>query len=174
MSFASVVCSEWACFKGSLICFFYLALELRYGRVADAVRRNHLLKRMLKAIHLDAATRSTSRGQSASPRSGRNTVYMLVMRLNHLLIIAALCCIVGCNSSAAKSTRGEKRAVKLLNVSYDPTRELYADFNKVFPSTGWKKRAGRRDCDVAWRLRSANPGRDRRAEGRRRDSSDRV
>jgi len=31
--------------------------------------------------------------------------------------------------------------VTLLNVSYDPTRELYQDFNKVF-AEHWKKTAG--------------------------------
>lgn len=33
------------------------------------------------------------------------------------------------------------REVQLLNVSYDPTRELYADFNKAF-SAHWKARTG--------------------------------
>ncbi len=32
-------------------------------------------------------------------------------------------------------------AVELLNVSYDPTRELYQDFNKAF-ATCWKKKSG--------------------------------
>jgi sulfate transport system substrate-binding protein len=32
-------------------------------------------------------------------------------------------------------------AVELLNVSYDPTRELYSEFNKAF-STHWKKQTG--------------------------------
>jgi sulfate transport system substrate-binding protein len=32
-------------------------------------------------------------------------------------------------------------AVELLNVSYDPTRELYQDFNKAF-ATYWKKKSG--------------------------------
>jgi ABC-type sulfate transport system substrate-binding protein len=41
----------------------------------------------------------------------------------------------------------------LLNVSYDPTRELYADFNKAF---------------VAWRLGLAGARGDRRPAGRHR------
>src|SRR4051812_12243543 len=32
-------------------------------------------------------------------------------------------------------------SLKLLNVSYDPTRELYADYNKAF-SAYWKTKAG--------------------------------
>ena len=37
------------------------------------------------------------------------------------------------------STQG--KAVSLLNVSYDPTRELYDDYNKVFADY-WKKKTG--------------------------------
>jgi len=32
-------------------------------------------------------------------------------------------------------------AVELLNVSYDPTRELYTEFNKAF-ADHWKKQTG--------------------------------
>ncbi|MBY0445321.1 MAG: substrate-binding domain-containing protein, partial [Burkholderiales bacterium] len=32
-------------------------------------------------------------------------------------------------------------SVELLNVSYDPTRELYQDYNKAFASY-WKKKTG--------------------------------
>ena len=47
---------------------------------------------------------------------------------------------------AAKGTTGEKTpatrgAVTLLNVSYDPTRELYKDFNEAF-ARSWKARTG--------------------------------
>jgi len=52
--------------------------------------------------------------------------------LSHLLLLAALCCFAGCGSSTANSTSGTKPAVKITNVSYDPTRELYAEFNKEF------------------------------------------
>ena len=39
------------------------------------------------------------------------------------------------------SAGGNKEAVKLLNVSYDPTRELYRDFNAVFAKS-WQEKTG--------------------------------
>jgi sulfate/thiosulfate transport system substrate-binding protein len=47
--------------------------------------------------------------------------------------LAALCVGIGSTASAAEVT--------LLNVSYDPTRELYVDFNKAFAEY-WKKKTG--------------------------------
>ncbi len=41
----------------------------------------------------------------------------------------------------ASPPAGAQRAVQLLNVSYDPTRELYADFNKAF-AAHWKAKTG--------------------------------
>jgi sulfate/thiosulfate-binding protein len=49
-----------------------------------------------------------------------------------LLLLALLLGLGGCNSSQVKSADGAKPAVKITNVSYDPTRELYAEFNKEF------------------------------------------
>ncbi|MEK4179990.1 sulfate ABC transporter substrate-binding protein [Aeribacillus sp. FSL K6-1121] len=45
------------------------------------------------------------------------------------------------NESASSSSEGDKKAVELLNVSYDPTRELYQDFNKAFANY-WKEKSG--------------------------------
>ena len=55
--------------------------------------------------------------------------------LSAFLIVSAFG-LAGCASSTT-STGGKK----LLNVSYDPTRELYEDFNKVF-AAHWKKTKG--------------------------------
>ena len=52
--------------------------------------------------------------------------------ISRLLLLAALCGLAGCGASTANSTGSHKPAVKLTNVSYDPTRELYAEFNKEF------------------------------------------
>ncbi len=57
--------------------------------------------------------------------------------------------LTGCGSSSkqattsptADGTKAEKPAVKLLNVSYDPTRELYAEINKEF-TRFWKEQNG--------------------------------
>jgi sulfate transport system substrate-binding protein len=54
------------------------------------------------------------------------------MKLNSLLLSVLAIAVAG--SAAAKS-------VELLNVSYDPTRELYADYNKAFIAY-WKSKTG--------------------------------
>src|SRR4051812_34900259 len=55
--------------------------------------------------------------------------YRLISRV---LVLAALCGLAGCGSSTASSTGGTKPSIKITNVSYDPTRELYAEFNNEF------------------------------------------
>ena len=52
------------------------------------------------------------------------------MNLRFLLSLA-LAFAAGVHSSA--------KSVELLNVSYDPTRELYADFNQPSPPTGRRR-----------------------------------
>ena len=63
----------------------------------------------------------------------------LFSSLSALVALAAVC--VGCNKSEAAPQPGpagsatpaaEAKEVTLLNVSYDPTRELYAEYNKLF------------------------------------------
>jgi sulfate transport system substrate-binding protein len=49
--------------------------------------------------------------------------------------------IAGIALSAGLSAGALAKDIKLLNVSYDPTRELYQDFNKVF-SKYWKEKTG--------------------------------
>lgn len=57
-----------------------------------------------------------------------------------VLLIAGL--LSGC-SNAAKKTEGtnSKGSIEITNVSYDPTRELYDEFNKEF-QTYWKDKTG--------------------------------
>ena len=59
----------------------------------------------------------------------------------------------------------------ILNVSYDPTRELYKAVNAAF-AKDWKAKTGddRHHRAVAWRFRQAGPRRHRRPPGRRRDA----
>ncbi len=52
--------------------------------------------------------------------------------------IAFLALVAGAGSAAAQGT---PKAVSLLNVSYDPTRELYGDFNRQFAAY-WKGKTG--------------------------------
>ncbi|MDQ8727057.1 sulfate ABC transporter substrate-binding protein [Bradyrhizobium sp. LHD-71] len=56
------------------------------------------------------------------------------MRLTIALTVAALA--FGLNAAGAQTT-------SLLNVSYDPTRELYAEFNKAF-ATAYQKETGKK------------------------------
>ena len=59
-----------------------------------------------------------------------------------LTTIAALGAVAAASAgSTLKVAQAAPASVDLLNVSYDPTRELYADFNKSFASY-WKKRTG--------------------------------
>lgn len=54
------------------------------------------------------------------------------------ILFFAILAAIGCGSSGSKtsggSDSGAKKAVELLNVSYDPTRELWVDINKSFIS----------------------------------------
>ena len=59
----------------------------------------------------------------------------------------------------------------ILNVSYDPTRELYKEFNAAFAAhVEGRDRRDRDDPAVAWRLGQAGPRRDRRPRRRRGDA----
>jgi sulfate/thiosulfate transport system substrate-binding protein len=64
------------------------------------------------------------------------------------VLLSSFVLLSGCSSSETTSNeinteRGEKakEPVELLNVSYDPTRELYEEFNKEFASY-WKEETG--------------------------------
>jgi sulfate/thiosulfate transport system substrate-binding protein len=64
-----------------------------------------------------------------------------------LVVAALMFVLVGCGGSSkgalsrGGSASGGKPAVTLLNVSYDPTRELYAEFNTAF-ARHWKEENG--------------------------------
>lgn len=55
------------------------------------------------------------------------------------LLVAAVLCITPLGSSAG----AQSQPITLLNVSYDPTRELYQEINMAFV-TEWKNRTGQR------------------------------
>jgi sulfate/thiosulfate transport system substrate-binding protein len=57
------------------------------------------------------------------------------MRLRSVLLGGLASIAIGVGAVAAAAT------VKLLNVSYDPTRELYEDYNKAFAAY-WKQKSG--------------------------------
>ena len=62
------------------------------------------------------------------------------------LVIALIVSLVGCGTqnqgaSSGEAKSGSAKPVSLLNVSYDPTRELYQEFNTSFIKY-WKDKAG--------------------------------
>ncbi|PJN86878.1 sulfate ABC transporter substrate-binding protein [Bacillus sp. mrc49] len=56
-------------------------------------------------------------------------------------VILAFGILAGCNSSEKTEGDGKSKTVELLNVSYDPTRELYQEFNEAF-AKHWKEESG--------------------------------
>jgi len=64
---------------------------------------------------------------------------------NAALILSSLALLTGCAEDAKddkkSGEKGSKEAVELLNVSYDPTRELYEEYNKAF-AKHWKEEKG--------------------------------
>jgi sulfate transport system substrate-binding protein len=69
---------------------------------------------------------------------------------------ALLACLAGAGRSQAQGT---PKPVTLLNVSYDPTRELYEDFNRQF-ATYWKGKTGQ---DVTIRQSHGGSGKQARS-----------
>lgn len=66
----------------------------------------------------------------------KHQAWILALFAAPLLALAALV-VTGCGDSDAS----EGDTVKLLNVSYDPTRELYKEFNAIF-AEHWKQETG--------------------------------
>jgi len=62
-----------------------------------------------------------------------------MMMVSFTLLLGA----AGCSAQTAGSKNSTKHTVELLNVSYDPTREFYEQFNKSFASY-WKEKTGQK------------------------------
>lgn len=58
-----------------------------------------------------------------------------------LVAILVMACLAACSKSSAGQGGSTGGAVQLLNVSYDPTRELYEEINAAF-AKGWKTKTG--------------------------------
>ena len=58
-----------------------------------------------------------------------------------LISILILGTFVGCGNKSSGKSADSKKPVELLNVSYDPTRELYVEYNKAFAKY-WKGKTG--------------------------------
>jgi sulfate/thiosulfate transport system substrate-binding protein len=59
-------------------------------------------------------------------------------RMFPVLVLSCLCLLLACSKKSAGGTAG---SVELLNVSYDPTRELYDEINAAFVKS-WKAKTG--------------------------------
>lgn len=98
-----------------------------------------------------ASSSASSSRLTATIRAPRR-VFALGVARGALLLLAASAGLAGCNkksdaasapagSAAAAVAAPSKAPVTLLNVSYDPTRELYQEFNSVFAKY-WKDKTG--------------------------------
>ena len=72
---------------------------------------------------------------------------MRVKKIITLFTVTALTLgsLTGCGSKAGtdskKSDASSNKKVEITNVSYDPTRELYEEYNKIFQKH-WKQKSG--------------------------------
>ncbi|MGP7816099.1 sulfate ABC transporter substrate-binding protein [Niallia sp. 01092] len=62
----------------------------------------------------------------------------IILLLSTILLVGILS---ACGKTEKTTTKKSKENVELLNVSYDPTRELYQEFNKAF-AENWKEKTG--------------------------------
>ena len=66
----------------------------------------------------------------------------IVKNLRNIALSALLIPVLGISSESYDSkAEAAKKSLEILNVSYDPTRELYAAYNKDFASF-WKQKTG--------------------------------
>ena len=72
--------------------------------------------------------------------AGSNTPYPSPLRAL-LLAAASALLLAGCGGGDGGASAGAPERVELLNVSYDPTRELYREFNARF-AEDWKQKTG--------------------------------
>src|SRR5687767_6675175 len=63
------------------------------------------------------------------------------LRRDFIKIPLAALALAGLALAAALPSRAQQQPVQLLNVSYDPTRELYVEFNQAFAKY-WKGKTG--------------------------------
>ena len=91
-------------------------------------------------------------GAGTARRSGRRRKWLV-----SAMVSLATVAVAGCGSGATDSATGS--AVELLNVSYDPTRELYQDLNAAFAQQ-WQAGHGQQ---VAIRMSHGGSGKQSRA-----------
>jgi sulfate/thiosulfate-binding protein len=90
-------------------------------------------------------------------RQRRHSKTGLITALGATAILTASVALTGCGGDPAEAGSAER--VELLNVSYDPTRELYREFNREFASY-WLEKTGQR---VEFSMSHGGSGRQARA-----------
>ena len=96
---------------------------------------------------------------------GGSVMFGRKLKLTYALAAIILAAGVAFGAGAARAAQ-----ITLLNVSYDPTRELYQDFNPQF-AQNWKAKTGDDvTITIARRLGQTSPGGHRRARSGRRDA----
>lgn len=76
-------------------------------------------------------------------------VSMKDVRINNLIIMSMILVLitgifVGCGmNNSSKETIASKATIEITNVSYDPTREMYEEYNKEFQKY-WKEKTGQK------------------------------
>ena len=95
------------------------------------------------------------------------------------LLVLAVAALAGCEASAPATTvtsngTASKSSVTLLNVSYDPTRELYVEFNKEFAKHWLEENGQQVTIEQSHGGSGTSPRGDRRPEGRCSHARDRV
>jgi len=60
-----------------------------------------------------------------------------------LLLLISVAALAACGGGGGNGSSGESVQLELLNVSYDPTRELYEDFNAAFAAY-WESKTGQK------------------------------
>ncbi|NCB14379.1 MAG: sulfate ABC transporter substrate-binding protein, partial [Erysipelotrichia bacterium] len=64
------------------------------------------------------------------------------MKIKNLIVATLVAPILAIASETYDFKKeSEKKSIEILNVSYDPTREFYTDYNKEF-TTYWKEKTG--------------------------------
>src|SRR5574344_2620042 len=79
--------------------------------------------------------------------------------IKNLTLAALLIPALSFSADYDKASEATKKKIEILNVSYDPTRELYADYNKEF-SKYWKSKTGQ---DVTIKQSHGGAGKQARA-----------
>ncbi len=143
-----------------------------------------LVWKHLESQRLTDLDRSQPERRALSPRrksrKQRPTMNSASLFRSLTLILASFALLLGCGKSSATSSppaaglprRPLPAEVSILNVSYDPTREFYAEYNKIF-AEHWKKKSNGQVVTVKQSHGGggqAGARGDRRPRGRPRDA----